>query len=58
MSPIRKTGLTAYRKAAKHASSDIIPEPPKTCDGYLYKIKEDDTLYKIARNSNATCRKS
>ncbi|MBS4007958.1 MAG: LysM peptidoglycan-binding domain-containing protein [Clostridium sp.] len=49
MSPIRKTGITAYRKAAKYASSEIIPEPPKTCDGYLYKVLEEDTLYKIAK---------
>ncbi|MCL4464412.1 MAG: LysM domain-containing protein [Firmicutes bacterium] len=57
MSSIRKTGLTAYRKAAKHASSGIIPEPPKTCDGYLYKIKEDDTLYKIAKKFKCNMQK-
>jgi len=50
MSPMRKTSITAYRKAIKYASSDIVPEPPKTCDGYLYTVKEDDTLYKIAKN--------
>ncbi|MBS3990157.1 MAG: LysM peptidoglycan-binding domain-containing protein [Dethiobacter sp.] len=49
MSPLRKTGITAYRKAAKLASTEIIPEPPKTCDGYLYKVKEEDSLYKIAK---------
>jgi len=57
MSPIRKTGITAYRKAAEYASSGIIPEPPKTCDGYLYKVKEDDTLYRIAKKFKCSMQK-
>ncbi|MFW0861410.1 MAG: LysM peptidoglycan-binding domain-containing protein [Dethiobacter sp.] len=57
MSPMRKTGIIAYRKAAKYASSEIIPEPPKRCDGYLYKIKEDDTLYKIAKKFKCNMQK-
>lgn len=57
MSPISKPGMTAYRKAIKYVSSGIIPQPPKTCDGYLYKVKEDDTLYKIAKKFKCSMQK-
>jgi len=44
MSPQRKMGIAAHRKAAQ-AGSEIIPEPPETCDGYVYTVEYNDTLY-------------
>lgn len=48
MSPQRKMGIASHRKAAQ-AGSEIIPEPPETCDGYVYTVEYNDTLYKIAK---------
>jgi hypothetical protein len=52
MSSIRKKGISGRKRAIQPHSTDIIPLPPETCDGYRYRVRRRDTLYSIAKNFN------
>ncbi|MDW7651106.1 MAG: LysM domain-containing protein, partial [Bacillota bacterium] len=49
MSPIRKKGISGKSRAVKPHTTEVIPEPPETCGGYLYTVRENDSLYSIAK---------
>lgn len=49
----RKTGIPGRRRAVP-PSSPFIPEPPQTCDGFVYTVQAGDSLHTIAKKFNCS----
>lgn len=49
ISPIRKTGIAANSRAIKPHSTEIVPLPPLTCEGYVYTVNAHDSIHSIAK---------
>jgi LysM repeat protein len=53
MSPIRKKGFPGTQRAYHPPKAAIIPEPPE-CNGFMYMVERNDSIYSVAKKFNCT----
>ncbi|MCW3489534.1 LysM peptidoglycan-binding domain-containing protein [Dethiobacter alkaliphilus] len=54
MAPKKIKGISGSHRATYAPTTNIIPSPPQTCDGYMYTVRPRDTLYSISRKFNCS----